>query len=200
MTRQCITVYYLDHMSHRSSLRTQPPPRSLNKTLYLNQQLRSSKRKRPCLVSSQQPSQGQLVSTNYPFLFCRELLVLPWIFFVSPWVFLFCRKLFWFCRELFGFAVNFFGFAVSYFVLPWTFLVLPWAILFCRELFWFCRELFGFAVSYLVLPWAVCFAVNFFGFAVNYFVLPWTICNCDDSYGPPCLGVRTKVQIVKWRY
>ena len=135
-------------------------------TKHCNQQLPISKSKSPCLVSSQQPSQGQLAPRTHPFLFCREL--------------------FLFCRELFGFAVNFFSFAASLLVLPRAVLFLPWPFCFaasCLVLpwaFWFCRELFGFAVSCLVLPRAVwfcrelfCFAVNVFGFAVNSLKLWW---------------------------
>ena len=179
---------YITFTTSHAKVRFGGSLRSAVWTKHRNQQLPSSKTKPPCLVSSQQRSQGHLVSRTYPFLFCRELLVLPWAF--------------WFCREPFGFAVShlvlpraflfcreLFGFAASFLVLPWT--------------IWFCRELFCFAVSFLVSLWTslvlprafwfcselFCFAVNVFGFAVTYLVLPWTICNCGDSCGPPYFEV-----------
>ena len=70
-------------------------------TKHCHQQLRSSKRKQLCLVSSQQLSRGPLVSKTYPllfchqhFLFCLELFGSAASFFVSPWAIFFCREQF----------------------------------------------------------------------------------------------------------
>ena len=152
---------------------------SLRSAVWTKQNIVISKTKPPCLVSSQ-PSQGQLVSRTYPFLFCREL------FFLLP-------RAFWFCRELFGFAASFlvlpwaiwfcrelFGFAVSFLVLPWVFCFAV-SFLFCRE-FLLLPRVFAFAVSFMVSPWAFWFCRGEFGFAVSILVLPWGIWYCRDTF------------------